>query len=72
VPVGSSLTDKYSTRGDGVYDITIVTPQNTPEISAQEFNKNLHNPFVDELVVGLRAAVRRPRRPRRRRDPSAT
>src|SRR6185295_4033632 len=24
VPVGSSLTDKYSTRGDGVYDITIV------------------------------------------------
>jgi Carboxypeptidase regulatory-like domain len=53
VPVGSSLTDKYSTRGDGVYDITIVTPQNTPEISAQEFNKNLHNPFVDELVVGF-------------------
>jgi Carboxypeptidase regulatory-like domain len=53
VPVGSSLTDKYSTLGNGVYDITIVTPQNTPEISAQEFNKNLHNPFVDELVVGF-------------------
>jgi len=53
VPVGSTLTDKYSTRGDGVYDITIGTPQNTPDISAQEFNKNLHNPYVDEIVVGF-------------------
>jgi hypothetical protein len=53
VPVGSSITDKYSTLGNGVYDITIVTPQNTPEISTQEFNKNLHNPFVDEVVVGF-------------------
>jgi carboxypeptidase family protein/TonB-dependent receptor-like protein len=53
VPVGSTLTDKYSTRGDGVYDITIVTPQNTPDISAQEFNQNLHNPYVDEIVVGF-------------------
>jgi hypothetical protein len=53
VPVGSSITDKYSTQGNGVYDITIVTPQATPDISAQEFNKSLHNPFVDEMVVGF-------------------
>jgi hypothetical protein len=53
VPVGSTVTDKYSTKGDGNYDITIITPANTAAISAQEFNKNLHNPYVDEFVAGF-------------------
>jgi carboxypeptidase family protein len=53
LPRGSTITDKYSTRGDGVYDITIVTPAATSELSGIEFNKNLHNPFVDEFVVGF-------------------
>jgi hypothetical protein len=53
LPRGSTMTDKYSTRGDGVYDITIVTPAATQELSGIEFNKNLHNPFVDEFVVGF-------------------
>jgi Carboxypeptidase regulatory-like domain len=53
LPRGSTITDKYSTRGDGVYDITIVTPAATPELSGIEFNKDLHNPFVDEFVAGF-------------------
>lgn len=53
VPVGSTVTDKYSTLGNGVYDVTVVTAANTAQISAQEFNRNLHNPYVDEFVVGF-------------------
>jgi hypothetical protein len=53
LPRGSTLTDKYSTRGDGVYDITVTTPAATQELSGIEFNPNLHNPFVDEFVVGF-------------------
>jgi hypothetical protein len=53
LPRGSTQTDKYSTLGNGVYDITIVTPAATQELSGIEFNKNLHNPFVDEFVVGF-------------------
>ena len=53
LPRGSTQTDKYSTQGNGVYDLTIVTPAATQELSGIEFNKNLHNPFVDEFVVGF-------------------
>ena len=53
LPRGSTITDKYSTLGNGVYDITITTPAATSELSGIEFNKNLHNPFVDEFVVGF-------------------
>jgi len=53
LPRGSTLTDKYSTQGNGIYDLTITTPAATQELSGIEFNKNLHNPFVDELVIGF-------------------
>jgi hypothetical protein len=53
LPRGSTIIDKYSTKGDGVYDIVIPTPAATAELSGIEFNKNLHNPFVDEFVVGF-------------------
>ena len=46
-------TDKYSTLANGVYDLTIMTPAATQELSGIEFNKNLHNPYVDEFVVGF-------------------
>jgi len=52
-PVGSTITDKYSTKGDGVYDITIITPAATASVSQAQFNKNLHNPYVNEWVVGF-------------------
>ena len=43
------------------------TPAATAELSGIEFNKNLHNPFADEFIVGFAQAVPRTRRPRRRR-----
>jgi len=52
LPRGSTLTDKYSSLGNGVYDLTIVTPAATQALSGIEFNKNLHNPFADEFIVG--------------------
>jgi len=52
-PVGSTITDKYDANGDGVFETTIVTPAATASVSAAQFNKNLHNPYVDEFVVGF-------------------
>jgi len=53
LPVGSTVTDKYDANGDGVFETTIVTPAATAQVSAQQFNKNVHNPYVDEIVVGF-------------------
>jgi hypothetical protein len=53
LPVGSTVTDKYDANGDGVFETTIVTPAATAQVSAQQFNPNVHNPYVDELVVGF-------------------
>jgi carboxypeptidase family protein len=52
-PVGSTITDKYDANGDGVFETTIVTPAATASVSAAQFNKNVHNPYVDEFVVGF-------------------
>jgi carboxypeptidase family protein len=53
LPVGSTVTDKYDANGDGVFETTIVTPAATAQVSAQQFNPNVHNPYVNEVVVGF-------------------
>jgi len=53
LPRGSTLTEKYDANGDGIYETTITTPAATAELSGIEFNKNLHNPFADEFIVGF-------------------
>jgi hypothetical protein len=53
LPVGNTLTDKYDANGDGVFETTIVTPAATAQLSAQQFNQNVHNPYVNEVVVGF-------------------
>jgi hypothetical protein len=53
LPVGSTVTDKYDANGDGIFETTIVTPAATAQVSAQQFNKNVHNPYVNEIVVGF-------------------
>jgi hypothetical protein len=53
LPVGSTVTDKYDANGDGVFETTIVTPAATAQLSAQQFNQNVHNPYVNEVVVGF-------------------
>src|SRR5207245_2072691 len=53
LPVGTTLTDRYDANGDGVFETTVPTPAATAQVSAQQFNPNVHNPYVDEVVVGF-------------------
>ena len=53
LPRGATTTDMSDANGDGVFETTIVTPAATAALSGIEFNKNLHNPFTDEFVVGF-------------------
>jgi hypothetical protein len=53
LPRGSTLTDTYDVNGDGVFDLTQTTPAATAALSGIEFNKNLHNPFADEFIIGF-------------------
>jgi hypothetical protein len=53
LPRGSTLTDTYDANGDGIFETTVVTPAATAALSGIEFNKNLHNPFADEFIVGF-------------------
>ena len=42
----------FDADGDGVFELTNVTPAGTPQLSALAFDPNVHQPFVDEVVVG--------------------
>jgi hypothetical protein len=53
LPRGSTLTETYDANGDGIFETTVVTPAATAALSGIEFNKNLHNPFADEFIVGF-------------------
>ncbi len=53
LPRGSTLTDKYDANGDGIFETTVTTPAATAALSGIEFNKDLHNPFTDEFIVGF-------------------
>jgi hypothetical protein len=53
LPRGSTQTDKYDANGDGTFETTVVTPAATAALSGIEFNKNLHNPFADEFILGF-------------------
>jgi hypothetical protein len=52
LPVGATLRDVY-VNPDGT-QTTIITPAATAALSSLEFNPSMHQPFVDEFVVGLR------------------
>jgi hypothetical protein len=43
----------YDADGDGIFEIVIPTPAATAEINALAFDPRLHQPFVDEFVVGF-------------------
>jgi hypothetical protein len=42
----------FDAHGDGVFELTNVTPSGTPQLSALAFDPNVHQPFVDEFVLG--------------------
>jgi hypothetical protein len=42
----------YDADGDGVFELSNVTPAGNPQISALAFDPNVHQPFVDEIMLG--------------------
>lgn len=45
--------DLYDNNGDGIFEIENVTPAVTSAISGLAFDPDLHQPFVDEFVLGF-------------------
>lgn len=52
-PSGRERRELYDADGDGVFETVNVTPAATAQINALAFDPDLHQPFVDELVVGF-------------------
>ncbi|MBI3264151.1 MAG: TonB-dependent receptor [Acidobacteria bacterium] len=50
----ASQIDEYDLNGDGRMDVSIPTPGRTNTLAGYEFDPNLHQPFVDEFIVGYR------------------
>src|SRR5262249_52678231 len=43
----------YDAAGDGIFELTNVPPAGTPQLSALAFDPTIHQPYVDEFVVGF-------------------
>lgn len=54
LPRGSTIRDIYDADGNGVFETEIITPAATAALSGFEFAPDLHQPFVDEFIVGFR------------------
>lgn len=48
-----SIRDEYDLAGTGNWT-SIVSPAVTASLSTQEFDPDLHQPFVDEIILGIR------------------
>ncbi len=47
------FTDLYDQNGDGVFETRFVTPPVTARLAGFEFDPELHQPWVDEFIVGF-------------------
>jgi hypothetical protein len=47
------VRELYDANGDGIFELQNITPAATAAINALAFDPNLHQPFVDEVVVGF-------------------
>lgn len=48
-----ALREVYDANGDGVFETEILTPAATAQINQLAFDSRLHQPFVDEYVLGF-------------------
>jgi hypothetical protein len=48
------LRDEYDTNLDGVFEPAIITAPNTAAVAAYQFASDLHQPYVDEFILGFR------------------
>jgi carboxypeptidase family protein/TonB-dependent receptor-like protein len=46
--------DEYDNNSDGIFETVIVTPATSATIANYQFDPNLHQPYVDEFIVGFR------------------
>jgi Carboxypeptidase regulatory-like domain/TonB dependent receptor len=46
--------DEYDADGDGIFEIRNVAPAVTASLGGFEFDPDLHQPFVDEFILGFR------------------
>ena len=51
---GTTIRDIYDANGDGVFEIEQVTPPVTRALAELEADPDLHQPFIDEFVLGYR------------------
>ena len=51
---GAATRDIYDFDGDGVFETQFVTPAVPAALAGYEFDPNLHQPWVDEFILGYR------------------
>ncbi len=50
----AAFRDEYDADGDGAFESVITTPARSATLSTQEFDPRLHQPFIDEFILGFR------------------
>ncbi len=50
----AGFTDTYDLNADGVFETSFVDPARTGSLAASEFDPGLHQPYLDEGIVGYR------------------
>jgi carboxypeptidase family protein/TonB-dependent receptor-like protein len=49
-----STIDSYDLDANGTFETTFTTPARTGALAAAEFDPNLHQPYLDEVILGYR------------------
>lgn len=49
-----SFRDTYDRDGDGTLETEVLTPARSQSLASSEFDPDLHQPYVDEFILGLR------------------
>jgi hypothetical protein len=49
-----NIVDRYDNDGDGIFETVRTQPATTQAIAQSQFDGKLHQPYVDEFIVGFR------------------
>jgi hypothetical protein len=50
----AGFTDTYDLDGDGIFETSFADPARSGSLAASEFDPRLHQPYLDEVIVGYR------------------
>ena len=48
------IIDSYDLDSNGTFETSIPTPARTGSLAASEFDPDLHQPYLDETILGYR------------------